>query len=64
MAKDWSEELFTGSSAALVCEFATRAGNDYFEGLVETPHSHPVETLLAGLEDVTQARLLKERRGW
>lgn len=40
-----------------------RVGNDRFEGLLETPRLHPVETLLPGLEDVTQARLLKERRG-
>lgn len=42
-----------------MCDFAARAGNDRLEGLLRTPHLHPVETLLAGLEGVTQAR-----RGW
>lgn len=32
--------------------------------LLEIPPLHPVETLLAVLEEVTQIRLLMERRGW
>lgn len=45
----------------LVCR---ESKDDCCEGWLKTPHSHPVVTLLVGLEDVTQARLLKERRGW